>query len=221
MHTKNICLQSTSLSLTAGVLDSETLLLWDDVWKAIQNQKVDPQQPRQPQGGGFSWSCLAWEVLGHLDRGSQSRTDKEREIEEMSLFWVLKQPPSTGRAILGLEVRILCRGGDGGSGARLWWKGACGTGRLCQWAAHMALLSQPWQVLGQGDKRQCSLPAMQLPTVLWHGPEGLLLLLTQVPQKISRKSYLKWKQSLQPGGMPCGEVSRPWLSQETICQFGI
>lgn len=169
----------------------------------------------------FSGSCLVWELLGHLDRGSQSRTNKEREIEKMSLFWVLKQPPSTGRAILGLEVRTPCRGGDGASGARLWWKGACGTRRLCQWAAHMALLSQPWQVLGQGDKRQCSLPAMQLPSVLWHGPEGLLLLLTQVPQKISRKSYLKWKQSLQPGGMPCGEVSRPWLSQETICQFGI
>lgn len=146
---------------------------------------------------------------------------KEGKIEKMSLFWVLKQPPSTGRAILGLEVTILCRGGDGGLGAGLWWNRACGTGRLCQWAAHMALLSQHRQVLGQRDKSQCSLPAMQLPSVLWHGPEGLLLLLTQVPQKISRKSYLKWKQSLQPGGMPCGEVSRSWLSQETVCQFGI
>jgi len=32
---------------------------------------------------------------------------------------------------------------------------------------------------------------------------------------------LKWKQSLQPGGMLCEEVSRPWLSQDNTCQFGI
>lgn len=109
-------------------------------------------------------------------------------------------------------------GGAGGLGAQLWWKGACGTGGLWQWLC----FHSTGRFEGQGDKSQCSLPAMQLPSVLWHGPEGLLLLLTQVPQKLSRKScYLKWKQSLQPGGMPCGEVSRPWLSQEIMCQFGI
>lgn len=52
---------------------------------------------------------LVWEVLGQLDWGSQSRTDKDGGVEKMSLFGVLKQHPSTGRAILGLEVRIPCR----------------------------------------------------------------------------------------------------------------
>lgn len=164
---------------------------------------------------------LVWEVLEHPDRGSQSRTDKEGELEEVSLSWVLKQHPSTGRAVL--EVRIPCRWGVMGvQGISCGEKGLVAqegfANGLCTWLCFQST----GRFKGQGDKIQGSPPALQLPSVLWQGPKSLLVLLTQVPQKLSRNScYLKWKQSLQPGGMPCGEVSRPWLSQEIICQFGI
>lgn len=206
------------------MLDSESLLPWDDVWEATENEKVDPQQPRQPWGEGFSGSCLVWEGLGHLGRGSQSRTDKVRGWDrrdkailsteniplQAELLWAWKgEHLVDGRWCRFRSSAVVNRS--------LWHRKALPCGLHTQLFFHSTGRSE-----GQGDKSQCSLPAVQLPSVLWRGPEGLLLLLTQVPQKLSRKScYLKWKQSLQPGEMPCGEVSRLWLSQEITCQFGI
>lgn len=117
---------------SAGFREPATMK-WRE-WEPLQNEKVDPQQPRQPRGGGCSGSCLVWEVLGHLGSGSQSRIDKERRRDRRDESILSTEAASQHKQNycgLGSE-NTLQMGGDGSSGALLWWKD-CGIGRLCQW----------------------------------------------------------------------------------------
>lgn len=151
---------------------------------------------------------------------------REGEIErDKTSIWSILGPQAASQHRqsyfdLGSE-NTLWMGGDGGSGAGVWWTGARGAGRLCQRAARMALLSQHGHVCRAAGQKPALAPPHAAAACALARSWGSLVDGAQVPRRLSRKSCLKWKQSLQPGGMPCGEVSRHWLSQENMHQFGI